>query len=199
MSEKPDLKLIEAAASDDPYDLEQLRIDPSAMEGASVRKLLLTVPVRKPNKQEFIRVHPGQQYRETQAFIELKEDREVFAVDLRAVPGLREECFFATLFTAINRAGVVFLWPVKVPADGEKVLEWHSSAAMAAQHAMKAWTRVRANMSLGAYEVTEATGANIPEPEWPEIPFKDIYRIAFRDKIIRSLDHPVVKRLTSAE
>ena len=73
------------------------------------------------------------------------------------------------------------------------------SAAMAAQHAMKAWSRVRANMSLGAYEVTEATGANIPEPEWPEIPFKDMYRIAFRDKIIRSLDHPVVKRLTTAE
>ena len=83
MSERPDLKLIDAAASDDPYDLEQLRIDPSRCGGRQrSSKLLLTVPVRKPNKQDFVRVHPGPQYRETQAFIELKEDREIFAVDL---------------------------------------------------------------------------------------------------------------------
>lgn len=198
-TEKPTMKLVDAATSDDPYDLEQLRIDPSAMEGASVKKLLTTVPVRKPNKQEFIRVHPGLQYRETQAFIELKEERETYAVDLRAVPQLATECFFATLFTVINRAGVLFLWPVKVPGADGKTLEWHSSAAMAAQHAMQVWTRVRANTSLGAYEMTEATSDKIPDPAWPELPFRDIYRLAFKDKIIRTLDHPVVRRLTSGE
>jgi hypothetical protein len=201
MTEKPTMKpkLVDAAASDDPYDLEQLRIDPSTMEGGSVKKLLTTVPVRKPNKQEFIRVHPGPQYRETQAFIELKEERETYAVDLRMVPQLTEECFFATLFTTMNRAGVLFLWPVKVPAADGKILEWHSSAAMAAQHAMQTWVRVKANTSLGAYEMFEATSDKIPEPAWPELPFAGIYRLAFKDKIIRSLDHPVVRRLTSGE
>ena len=60
---------------------------------------------------------------------------------------------------------------------------------------MKSWTRVRANMSLGAYEVIGGHWRQYPRAEWPELPFKDIYRIAFKDKIIRSLDHPVVKRL----
>jgi hypothetical protein len=176
-----------------------LRVDPSAVEGAAVKKLMTTVPVRKPDKQWFIRVHPGVQYRETQAFIELKEERETFAVDLRAVPELAEECYLATLFTAINRAGVVFLWPVKVPGRDGKILEWHTSAALAAQCAMQDWIRVRANVSLGAYEITEATSVNIPDPVWPQLPFNGIYRIAFKDKIIRSLDHPVVRRLLSGE
>ena len=36
---------------------------------------------------------------------------------------------------------------------------------------------------------------NIPDPIWPELSFDAIYRIAFKDRVIRSLDHPVVKRL----
>ena len=55
--------------------------------------------------------------------------------------------------------------------------------------------RVKSNMSLGAYEMFEAAGANIPEPDWPEHSFNASIRIAFKDKVIRSLDHPVVKRL----
>ena len=48
--------------------------------------------------------------------------------------------------------------------------EWHRSAAEAAELAMKRWLRLTANMSLGAYEVFEATG-DLPEPEWPDLPF----------------------------
>ena len=113
MSDKPDLKLIDAAASDDPFDLARLRINPEMLETTSVKKLLTTVPVRKPIAQDFVRVRPEPQYRETLAFIELKDDRETYIVDLGAVPELQGECFFATLFTAISRTGVLFMWPVK--------------------------------------------------------------------------------------
>ena len=75
------------------------------------------MPVRKPNEQDFIRVHPGPNTAKRWPSSNFKDDRETFIVDLGAVPELQDECFFATLFTAINRAGVVFLWPVKVPAD----------------------------------------------------------------------------------
>jgi hypothetical protein len=49
-------------------------------------------------------------------------------------------------------------------------------------------------MNLGAYEITEAT-AKMPDPEWPEYSFHDLLRIGFRDRVIGSLDHPVLKRL----
>ena len=191
MNDKPDLKLIQAAASDDPFDLSRLRINPEMLETTAVKKLLTTVPVRKPLPKEFVRVRAELHYRETLALIEL--EGETYIVDLVAVPELQGECFFATLFVAISRTGVLFMWPVKVPRDG-KILEWHTSAAMAAQCAMKSWVRVKSNMDLGAYEIFEAAGS-IPDPIWPDLSFNEIVRIAFKDKIIRDPDHPVVKRL----
>ena len=58
VNDKPDLKLIEAAASDDPFDLSRLRINPEMLETTAVKKLLTTVPVRKPLAQDFVRVRP---------------------------------------------------------------------------------------------------------------------------------------------
>ena len=60
--------------------------------------------------------------------------------------------------------------------------------------AMTRWVRIKANMSLGAYEIFEAEGS-IPDPVWPDLSFGEIYRIAFRDRLINSPDHPVIKRL----
>ncbi len=194
MTDKPEFRLIEAAASDDPYDLSQLRVTPEMLEATNVKKLLTTVPVRKPLAQDFVRIRPEPQYRETLALLELKDDREIFIVDLGAVPELQGECYFATLYTAISRTGVLFLWPVKSPTPDGRSNEWNTSAATAAQHAMRGWIRVKANMSVGAYEIFEAAG-NIPDPIWPNLTFDEIYRIAFKDRIIRDPDHPVVKRL----
>lgn len=54
--------------------------------------------------------------------------------------------------------------------------------------------RVAANMSLGAYDVWQTEGP-LPEPQWPETSFKDSLRTAFKDRLIDTLDHPVLKRL----
>ena len=59
---------------------------------------------------------------------------------------------------------------------------------------MTRWIRVKANMSLRAYEIFEAESA-IPDPVWPDLSFEAIYRIAFKDRLITSPDHPVIKRL----
>jgi hypothetical protein len=61
--------------------------------------------------------------------------------------------------------------------------------------AMQRWVRVKANMSLGAYEVYEAS-ANIPEPAWPgDLTFDQMLKIAFKGRLVDSFDHPVLKRL----
>jgi hypothetical protein len=194
MTDKPDLKLIEAAASDDPYDLSRLRVTPEMLETTAVKKLLTTVPMRKPADQDFVRVHPSPQYRDTLAILDLKEDRELYVVERALVPELQGEIFYATLFTAITRTGVLFLWPIRVQAGDAKQNEWHISAATAAQYAMKSWCRVKANMQLRGYEVFQAE-SSIPDPEWPGLTFDQITRIAFKDRVIGSIDHPAVRRL----
>ena len=194
MSEKPKLEVVENAVSDDPFDLAKLRVSQDFLETTNVKKLLTTVPIRKPAAQDFVRVHPSPQYREVLALLELKDDREIYIVNLAAVPELQTECFIATLFTAINRTGVLFLWPVRVPATDGRANDWHVSAATAAQQAMARWIRVKANMSLRAYEIFQAESA-IPDPVWPDLSFAEITRIAFKDRLITSPDHPVIKRL----
>ena len=68
------------------------------------------------------------------------------------------------------------------------------SAATAVQQAMARWIRVKANMSLRAYEIFQAESA-IPDQVWPDLSFAEITRIAFKDRMITSPDHPVIKRL----
>jgi hypothetical protein len=186
---------VNTGTAPDPFDPSRLRLDPSYAETIGVRKLLTTVPVRKPNKHEFVRVHPDASRRLTPAaIIELKEEREIYILTPPIANELPGEFAPATLFTTINRQGVLFLWPVKLPGPDGKENEWHRSAREAAEKAMTSWVRVRANMSLGAYDLHEAKG-ELSEPEWPEFSFPEILRTAFRDRYVDSIDHPLLKRL----
>jgi hypothetical protein len=85
-----------------------------------------------------------------------------------------------------------------LPGPDGKHLEWHRTALEAAEAAQRRWIKIRANMGLGAYEIFEALNDNIPAPVWPEAPFEQIVKVAFRDRLIDSVDHPVVKRLRGA-
>jgi len=98
------------------------------------------------------------------------------------------------LFTAITRTGVLFQWPVRVPAADGRSNGWHVSAAVGAEQAMKNWIRIRSNMSLQAYEIFLAE-SKIPDPEWPDLAYQEIVRIAVKDKLINQRNHPAIKRL----
>jgi hypothetical protein len=179
---------------DDPFDLDNLRLDQSFTETAGVKKLLRTVPVHKPRPQDFVRVRSEDIYRGNFPVIELKDDREQYVVGRNLVSELVGELVSVTLFTTINRQGTLFLWPVRLPGPDGKEMEWWRSAREAAELAMTKWVRVKANMDLGAYEMYEASGA-MSEPDWPEETFQELIRIAFKDRLITTLDHPVIKRL----
>jgi hypothetical protein len=183
-----------AEAAPDPFDPASLRLDQSFVETSGVKKLLTTVPVRKPNNQDFVRVHPSEEYRLTAAVIELKDDREVYLVLPHIARQLPSECSPVVLYTGINRQGVVFLWPVKLPTPDGKINEWHRSAAEAAERAMTVWLRVKADMALGAYVMFEAS-STIPDPIWPTYSLKELLKIGFRDRLVDGLDHPVIRRL----
>lgn len=150
--------------------------------------------MHKPNPQDFVRVHPSPEYRENFPVIELKDEREEYIATGELLPELIGEFVNKTLFTAINRQGVVFLWPVRLPDPQGRQMEWWRSMREAAELAMKQWIRTKASMSLGAYEIWTAI-STMSEPEWPDVSFQDLIRLAFRDRLITSLDHPVIKRL----
>ena len=186
--------IVSTQGGDDPFAPSRIGLSQDFTAQDLARKAILTVPSRKPDRQWFNRVHPDAEWRLSVATIELKEEREIYLVDRPLWSELPGEIVPMQLFTAINRQGVVFLWPVRLPGEDGKHNEWHRSALEAAQMAMTRWVRVAANMSLGAYEVYEAT-ADLPDPIWPDIGFAGLLKVAFRDRFIRDLDHPVIRRL----
>src|SRR5262245_49089822 len=94
-----------------PYQPKDLWINPSVIHsGAAVKKILTTIPIRKPNKHEFFRVRAGEEYWQPVAFLEL--GRDVFLIHPRVVPHLDpDDFFYAYLCLAISRSGFLFFWP----------------------------------------------------------------------------------------
>lgn len=185
-------------AEDDIFNLKRLKLSQNYAEQLSVKKVITTVPTRKPTRQEFIHVRPGEEWRLQTYVLNLKEEREVYLVDPDICPQLSVEIQPTVLFTCINRQGTLFLWPIRIPNGDGRHDHWSRSALEAAQMAESGWIRVVANMNLGGYELYRANG-DIPGPDWPDLTFEEIIRIAFKDNFIRDLDHIVIRRLRGLE
>jgi len=181
-------------SDDKDFDISKLRLSQNFNDVVGVRKLVRTVPVRKPGRQEFIRVHPSDDYRLETAIVELKEERESYIVSPSLWSEIPGEITPKVLHTYINRQGVVALWPIRLPDENGRLDTWNLSALDAADIGRRSWIRVAAKMSLGAYEIFEAT-AELPDPDWPDLGFEQILKIAFRSFYIDTLDHPVLQRL----
>jgi hypothetical protein len=180
----------------DPYDPARLRLTQDFATAAGVRRVHAIIPVRKPANTWFVRTHPDEAYRLETAVLEIKEDRETYLVAPEIRPELVAEPAFSPrlLVTAVNRQGVPFVWPIRLPGPDGRIDSWSQSALEAANDARDAWVRVSANMGLGGYEISVAP-AQHAEPIWPDLPFAKILEIAFRDKLIDRRDHPVLRRL----
>lgn len=153
--------------------------------------------MQKPGKQDFIRVHPDEAFRLDTTVIELKEDRETYLVLPPFRAAVLQEITPVRLYTAITRQGTLFLWPCKLPAPDGRRNDWHTSALDAAERAMGKWVRVVADMNAGSYRLEVAVG-NLLEPEWPDLPFQELLRLGFRERVIDRADHPVLERLRGA-
>ena len=189
-----ELKVVSSTADQDEALLATLRLDPAKVEAAV--KIPISVQVRRPSKQEFIRVHP--QLEINVSAIELKEDSDggLYLVAANMAAALSGEANAYVLRPYVNRAGVLRLWPLRLPDPDGKQNPWHRTAAVAAIKAMGGWVRVTANRSAGEYEVFVAPNQP-PPPEWPETSFPDMLRLAFTDRgrVIQDAEHPVVKQL----
>lgn len=174
-------------------DLSALRLPQDFSTGVSV-KVITSIPMRKPGNQTFFRVHPDADRRFQAAMLQLKDDGECFLVSRPIVPDVAQEIRAKQLYYALTRDGIPFLWPVNLPGEDGRLDSWSQSAHAAAQIAESSWVRLVANRGFGAYDVMQATG-NLDEPNWPDLDFEAVLQLAFKDRVINSADHPVIRRL----
>ena len=183
------------AGENDRFDPAKLRIDHTSSAALGAKRVILNVPVQKPPSQMFFRVHPSPDMRLDVLVIELKTEKETYLVIPELAQALAAEVKPVRLYTCLPRiGGGIFLWHVRLPDDTGREYAWHVSARKAAEVGMKSWIRVQSNMGMGCYDVMASD--HIPEPEWPNITFRELLRIAFGGgRIIDSLDHPVIRQL----
>jgi hypothetical protein len=181
-------------------ELEALRLDESETQGlGGGAPILRKVPVRKPSRKEYFRCHKDPAMTTTialyvddgddgdgEAYLVSKEMRGVFGDDVK--PTL--------LQLSILRNSTVFVWPLKLPTMETNSLarNWYESALDTKDLAKNQWVKMVPNKSIKGYDVIPALG-QIPEPEWPkDKSFADYLEIAFRGRIIKSDDHPIVRK-----
>jgi hypothetical protein len=172
-------------------DLASSLIQTTGSDGGATVEQMVSLPVTKPNKTQFFRIHPTLHADVSIVKIEGMSGTEVYAV----VPGLvkaLDNVQLNTLFFGVQRDGSHFLWPVNATSpDG-----WSRSARQIAVAAIQHWCRLAPNRATSSYMNRMALNCQ-DTPDWPEEKtFTDLLVLAFGDgHIIDSMDHPVVKEM----
>jgi len=182
----------------DPFaDIDRLVLD-QTFDQLTTTEHLAEVPVRKPGKHEWVRVHPDSGMRLQPAILHFERDDLTYLVDPSLWTLLADSINPACLIPTVNRDGMVFIWVIKMPKDGKDWNSWNKTAMAGAELAVTAWVRLKRNHEGKCY-IPVTAEADYGAPVFPDKSRADLLRLAFGDRYIDSADHPVVRQLLGKE
>lgn len=177
------------------FDMDDFRAKPLNPD-IKIKKQITTIPVGKPNKQKWFKIHPNMDY--PAYLLVWEEDGSSYLVHPDMVPEISRQIKFVILHVAMyyspNLSHNIFLIPVPQPDSEGKWNNWHESLSVAVAIAKKKWVRLEPNKSIQGYDVINAEG-DLGTPVWPDIPMERILAIAFKNNQILTEDHPKLKEL----
>jgi hypothetical protein len=182
----------EGDAADIFSDLAALKLSPDEAGQIGTEEVLAHISVRKPSKTEFVWVHPDPAMSlATSIFVDHEGDIYFVAPAARnlLVAGVKAMLLVAT----VNQRGLFFLWPIGLGDGTGRRNAFHDTARKGSELAKHEWTKVIPDMAAGYYRLFKALG-ELPKPVFPEKPFEELLRIAFRGRIIDNENHTVVKQ-----
>jgi hypothetical protein len=174
-------------------NLDQLRITDPALLGGDT-EILGHLYVRRPKKDEFFRVNPDPAMTLTCLVWVDQEEGDVYFVGPEARDIMIDSAKLVTLVLCQSRQGVSFLWPVLADTRSGGGRGWAESARTAMVRGQSRWVKIRGDRSAGAYTIIEAAEQH-GEPVWPSLSLNELLKLGFRDRLIISADHPIVRRL----
>lgn len=175
------------------WNLDALRLNQDFDQIVGAESVLTTIDVRKPRAQEWFRVNSDPTWQLQTVVLQVKDDGEIYLVHRDLRKDLWEEIVPVVLFTVVSRQGDPFLWPVRLPKDG-RIDKFIQTDLAAAKEAQTKWARrfwvpeIKSHKILAAKNLTD-------NPVWPEVGFQELLKLAFQDRYITDLNHPVIKNL----
>lgn len=179
---------------DDEVNLEEFTYREDFVAGSKLQGEITFVPVRRPDPQSWVYITSKSEMRANVPVLELKQQRETYLVRPEVAACLDGETSHRMLVPYADRDGGFFLWAVRFTDARGNPDSWSISAQRICTEYTDRWIKIKSKMSTGCYDVIIAP-IEIPPPEWPAGGLQFLVNRAFKNKIINSLDDPVIKRL----
>ena len=179
---------------DDEFSPENLRV----LNNSDLRDLVCTelveLSARKPQKDEWFRVHPD--YQQQGGILDIFSEHKVFWVSKGMQSQVAHDpCFtFRICVLCVTRQGVPFIWPLKTDVaaggTGDKYVRIPFAAMV---HGREKWTRLYYSQEKREHQVE--TSDLLDAPKFPNKPFPELLKLAFKDAVISTADHPAILNL----
>lgn len=176
-------------------DFSRFRLSQDFAALSGVEQIQRTILVGRPKKTQFVRTRTGSENQLVTSVLEHGDQREIYLVEphLCSSRELISVVIPTVLRIAVTLEGVEFIWPLRLP-DPERPNRWHVAAFEGAKVAEERWLRRVANMPVGTYDVFAAKD-DLGAPRFSELLLDDLLEHAFKDRIISSPEHPVLRAL----
>jgi hypothetical protein len=187
----------------DPFDPRNLKLKNSLKSGSATVKVITSVPVRKPKKHAFFRIHAGEDYQAEALIYKDKDeggmDKDIYLVSpafSNQLSGREAQPFDPViLYLGLElHAERPFIWYVNLPKDGRDN-KWWESARTAAERAKEEWIRIEGEE--GAYNIIYPLNPH-PDPIWTTLTFRELLMTGFKGHLIEGPDHVIMKTLSGA-
>jgi hypothetical protein len=202
-SGKSDESALAAEASASPLevlDIENFRVSQDYAARMQLAKRPVSIPVGRPNPQQFLMFHPDPTWRITLNVLEVRANRRTYLVAPELEPELLGDIITKQFAAYTTPAGSWGLWGFRL-GGGPRPLDNYnlSGHQILAAHA-GTWIRVVTDDQSGRFVAVPAVAAmmglqQLPVPRWPAGGFTYLCDLAFRGLVIRDLNHLELRRL----
>jgi hypothetical protein len=167
---------------------------------ARMVKTTMRLKAKKPNPRRFLRVHPDMSAA-VAIFLDPNDEDEFekapYVVLGHVAEELSVEAVPNMVYLYTYRTGSLGLWPCPLAGPGGRAsTAWGSTRLEIAEKAKTSWLRCHASVDGEGYAYTEPVD-RFPEPDWDRLlrgrSMLQLLGIAFRDRVIDSVDHPVLR------
>jgi hypothetical protein len=184
-----------AASTGGPDILKRFALPTNYAEALSgVKKKISIVSVGKPKRNSWWIANPEHMLVTGILYDETATGKDAYLVDPGLVMELGDDVVRTSLHGVITRQGVYMIVPVRMPGTDGRVDSWNESMREAVTASYGQPVRTASNRDAGHYELFTAP-ASFEMPPWPSESWQQLLVIAFRDRIIDTFEHPVLRRL----
>jgi hypothetical protein len=177
-------------------ELEAFRVDQDFAQHIQTVKKPISIPVGRPHNQEWICFHPNKSWRIVVNLLEDRINRRFYLVARHLFPEVMSDLRPKLLVAyAVRRDSSWGLWPIRVKGERGDLDSYSESLHGILGQYSGQWIRVLTDQPGGVYVPVVTENVEAPVPRWPDGGFQYLFQLAFKNRVINGLDHPILRGL----